>query len=60
MVRKNSFGMEELGASLEDPDAPDQLHLQEGDMNDKIRIMEKFLTFWLPELVKLNNNTANR
>ena len=52
--------MEELGASLEDPDAPDQLHLQEGDMNDKIRIMEKFLTFWLPELVKLNNNTANR
>ena len=25
--RQNSFSMEELGASLEDPNAPDQLHL---------------------------------
>lgn len=48
--------MEELGASLEDsPDAPDQLHLQEGDMYDKVRIIEKFLTFWLPVVVREQN-----
>ena len=54
--------MEELGASLEDPNAPDQLHLQEGDMLDKIRIMDKFLAFWIPEQIKAANinNQNNR
>ena len=48
--------MKELGENgdegLDGPDAPDQLHLQEGDMLDKIRIIEKFLVCWLPEMAR--------
>ena len=58
-VRKSSFGMEELGACLDDPDAPDQLHLKESDMNEKVRLLEKYLTFWLPEQVKLSTDSGS-
>lgn len=56
MGRKDSFDMRELGEqeTIEDPDAPDQLHLQESDLLEKFRIMEKFLAFWLPEMVRGN------
>ena len=58
--RKGSFGMEELGATIDDLDAPDEQHQKESEMNDKIRTMEKFLTKELPALAKESLGRASK
>ena len=53
MTHQLSGGQElDEAAALEESESPDQLKLKEGDMVDKLRVMEKFLSYWLPELVK--------
>ena len=43
-----------------DPDAQDQKHLLEDDMGDRIRVMEKFLVYWLPiKVYSLTNGSQS-
>lgn len=36
---------------LHDPNAKETLFLQEGDQAEKVKIMERFLAFWLARLL---------